>query len=142
MPENLFNVSIKGFEPLTAGHGNEVERKQILKEKILDSINENSGNLKDCLDKKLSLRVIFHLLKNTDQSKRYEKDLDNLLKILLDVLPEHMDNTPSKPAGLGLIRDNKDHMIFEIHCSKDFVDDVSQEGMDIEIKQIISTENT
>jgi len=132
--KNLFKVSIKGFEPLTAGHSNEVERKQILKDKILDSINQDSGNLKDCLDKQLSLSVIFHLLKNTDQSKRYEKDLDNLLKILLDVLPEHMDNT-SKPEGLGLIRDNNDYMIFEIHCRKDLVDDESQEGLDIEISE-------
>lgn len=131
--KRLFTVSVRRFEPQTAGHGNEVERKQILRDKILDSINQDSGNPADCLDKHLSLTVIFHLFRNTEQSKRYEKDLDNLLKLLLDVLPEHMDNTPSKPNGLGLIRDNRDDMIFEIHCSKDFVYEESQEGLDIEI---------
>jgi len=131
----LFRVSPRNFEPFTAGHGNEVKRKEKLRDKILSSIGSNSGNPTDCLGKNLSLKVCFNLYKHPTQTKRYEKDLDNLLKILLDVLPEHMDNTPSKPKGLGLIRDNNDHMIFEIHCSKHLVDEESKEGLDIEISE-------
>ena len=133
----LFKVEVRNYIPLTAGHGDEVERKKELRKKIIESINNDSGNTENCLDKHLSLHVCYKLYHDKKNSQRYEKDLDNLLKLLLDVLPQHMDNTDSKPAGLGLIRDNHDWMIFEINCNKILVDDESDEGIDIEIKQVI-----
>src|SRR3972149_971827 len=133
----LFKVEVRDYIPLTAGHGDEVNRKEKLLEKILDSMNYDSGNPKNCLDKKLSLNVCYNLYHDKKNPQRYEKDLDNLLKLLLDVLPQHMDNTPDpKPRGLGLMRDNHDKMIFEINCSKKLVDDELNEGIDIEIKEV------
>jgi len=115
----LFKVKVRDYIPLTAGHGKEVIRKQELLKKILESVNDDSGNPENCLDKHLSLNVCYNLFHHTKESQRYDKDLDNLLKLLLDVLPQHMDNTPDpKPEGLGLMRDNDDKMIFEINCSK------------------------
>ena len=132
----MFKASIHGFEPLTAGHGDEVERKERLRNAILESIKDSTLQ-NNCRGKDLSLNVCFNLYKDPKQPKRYEKDLDNLLKILLDVLPEHMDNT-NKEAGLGLIDDNYDYKIFEIHCKKRLVMDMAQEGYDIEIAEHIS----
>jgi len=138
----LFKVKVRNYIPLTAGHGDEVVRKEKLLEKIHDFIDTDSGKPKDCLDKKLSLTVRYNLYHDEKNPQRYEKDLDNLLKLLLDVLPQHMDNTPDpKPEGLGLLRDNDDKMFFEIHCNKILVEDEKDEGLDIEIKEVINPEN-
>jgi len=137
----LFKVKVRDYIPLTAGHGDEVKRKEKLLEKILESMDDDSGNPESCLDKHLSLNVRYNLFHDKKNPQRCEKDLDNLLKLLLDVLPQHMDNTPPpKPKGLGLMRDNHDKMIFEINCSKKLVEDESNEGIDIEIK-VIDPEN-
>ena len=134
---------MRDYIPLTAGHGKEVDRKQELLKKILESVNNDSGNPEDCLDKHLSLNVCYNLYHHPKEPQRYDKDLDNLLKLLLDVLPQHMDNTPDpKPDGLGLMRDNDDKMIFEINCSKILVENESDEGLDIEIKEVINSENS
>ena len=139
----LFNVKVRDYIPLTAGHGDEVKRKEELLKKILDSINDDSGNHENCLDKKLSLNVCYNLYYDKKNPQRYDKDLDNLLKLLLDVLPQHMDNTPDpKPEGLGLMRDSDDKMIFEINCSKILVEDESEEGLDIEIKEVTNLKNS
>jgi len=138
MPNSfLFKVKVRDYIPLTAGHGDEVIRKEKLLEKIHKSMDDDSGNPENCLDKKLSLNVCYNLYHEKNNSQRYDKDLDNLLKLLLDVLPQHMDNTPDpKPEGLGLMRDSDDKMIFEINCSKTLVEDELEEGLDIEIKEV------
>src|SRR6185312_7234760 len=133
----LFETSITGFEPKTAGHGDEVKRKEELRKAILGTIKDLDA-MKNCRGKNLSLNVRFKLYKDPKQSKRYEKDLDNLLKILLDVLTEHMDNTLNKKDGLGLIDSNHDYRIFEIHCTKKLIMDSTLEGLDIEISEHIS----
>lgn len=134
----LFKTSVIGFEPKTAGPSkNVVDRKEKLRDAILKTI-EDPNVVKNCRDKDLSLNVCFNLYKDPKQSKAYEKDLDNLLKILLDVLSEHMDNTLNRKAGLGLIDDNHDYRIFEIHCSKKLVTDKTKEGLDIEISEHVS----
>jgi len=132
----LFKISITDFEPKTAGHGDEVERKEKLRDAIWKEITDHSAR-KNCRGKDLSLNVCFNLYKDPKQSSRYEKDLDNLLKILLDVLPEHIDNSEKRNYGLGFIDDNNDYRIFEIHCEKKLVDDITQEGLDIEISEYI-----
>lgn len=134
----LFKTSITGFEPKTAGHGDEVKRKEELRDEILKEIKDNPDARKVCRGKDLSLTVCFNLYKDPKQTKRYEKDLDNLLKILLDVLPEHIDNNEMRNFGLGLIDHTNDYKIFEIHCKKKLVDDITQEGLDIEISEHIS----
>jgi len=139
----LFKVQVRDYIPLTAGHGNQVIRKEKLLEKIQKSINADSGNPENCLDKHLSLNVCYNLYHEKNNPQRYDKDLDNLLKLLLDVLPQHMDNTPDpKPEGLGLMRDNQDKLIFEINCRKILVEDEAEEGIDIEINEVTNPENS
>lgn len=50
-----------------------------------------------------------------------QKDLDNLLKILLDVLSVNMVNGQDKKRGLGFVGD--DSKVFEIHAMKKIIND-------------------
>jgi Holliday junction resolvase RusA-like endonuclease len=76
--------------------------------------------------------VEFHLLKSDKGSEsRWQKDLDNLLKVALDVLKKDADERTLVSKGLGLIDDDKS--IFGVYCSKDFVNDENKEGVDIAI---------
>ena len=96
-------ILVSGFEPKTAKPGEEVKRKIALR----DFIKETHGNLDELRTnyrgKNLSLNVTFYLYSgNSADSSRYVKDLDNLLKIVLDILPDFMD-TAKKESGLGII---------------------------------------
>jgi len=131
-------IKIRDFEPLTAS-SDVVNRKMNLKEKI-ENETKNLDEIREfCLDKKLSIIVKFFLY---DGSKdgipqpegRIKKDLDNLLKIVLDVLPEKMD-TDGKNDGLGLIKRDYDHLVYEIKSTKKIVYDKDEEGIDIVISQ-------
>jgi Holliday junction resolvase RusA-like endonuclease len=128
------NASVKGFAPLTAGK-NVTERKKALRDRIRQSINNLEEARTNCRGKALTLNVTFHLLGNSTEEGRKRKDLDNLLKLLLDVLSENMvaKGTPVKQEGLGLISD--DEQIYEIHCRKKMVSDPLEEGIDLEISE-------
>ncbi|HZY93782.1 MAG TPA: hypothetical protein VFE98_02850 [Candidatus Bathyarchaeia archaeon] len=63
---------------------------------------------------------------------RAKKDLDNLLKILLDTLPDYMDRAKTV-RGLGLIEEDNDYLVFEIHVIKKFVTKEADAGLDLEI---------
>lgn len=129
----LDKLSVRDFTPQTAKKGKQItERKKELRDEFLRQ-NKNLENVKEkCKSKKLSINVSFYLNNNTPDKSSFKKDLDNLLKILLDVLPEHMDDKIKEP-GLGIIAENKDDEIFEIKCHKKFVDSKSEEGIDVEI---------
>lgn len=131
----LEKISIRGFTPQTAKKGKQIsQRKKELRDEFLYQ-NKNLENVKKtCKGKCLSINVSFYLNDNTPDKSSYKKDLDNLLKILLDVLPEHMDDE-TKEKGLGIIEENKDDLIFEIKCHKEFVHNKSEEGIDIEISE-------
>ena len=64
---------------------------------------------------------------------KYNKDLDNLLKITLDVLPKYMDNKKEN-KGLGIIEN--DNLVNEIHAEKIFVKEDAKQGIDIEISKV------
>jgi len=128
-------LSIREFEPKTAKPGEEVKRKIQLR----NFISKNTKNLTEmrnfCRGKKLTLEICFYLYSGEPKdTSRYTKDLDNLLKIVLDVLPEFMDSE-HKEHGLGLIEKDKDDLIFEVHASKELVSDKKLEGIDIEISE-------
>ena len=89
----------------------------------------------------LSVDVCFFLYGKPENPKDAEKDLDNMLKILLDVLPDYMD-TDRTQKGLGLMEDKKDHLIFEVHATKELVEEEAQEGIDIEIYEWIAEGGT
>jgi len=132
--EILGQIPIREFIPLTAKPGEEVQRKKDLRDYIIKN-NSNISEIKDsCRNKeKLSLDVCFNLYDgDKNDTSRYSKDLDNLLKIVLDVLPDYMDNKQENPElGLGIIKN--DNQVFEIHSYKQFVQDTSKEGIEITI---------
>jgi len=131
-------IKIRKFEPLTAS-SDVVARKIKLKE----TIERDTKNLDDirkfCQNKKLSINVQFFLYdgskdENPQPEGRIKKDLDNLLKIVLDVLPEKMDSEGVND-GLGLIKKDFDHLVYEIKSTKKIVYDKNQEGIDIIISK-------
>lgn len=115
------------------------EKKEQLRDKIIEAIGTSGQDL-DLLKEKclkedyLSLDVKYRLYNDPKVEGRSRKDIDNLLKILLDVLPQRLSVQDRKGRkGLGIISDDKDTKIFEIHCSKILVDTEREEGMDLEI---------
>lgn len=131
-------IKIRNFEPLTAS-SDVVNRKMKLKEKI-EKETKNLEEIKEfCKDKELSIDVRFFLYdSNEDETPqpegRIKKDLDNLLKIVLDVLPEKMDSE-GKNDGLGLIKKDFDHLVYEIKSTKEIVSKEKKEGIDIIISE-------
>ena len=131
----LGKLSIRKFKPKTVKPGIETtKRKKDLQEAFVKQ-NENLRELQEkCRGKKLSLDVIFYLNENTSDKTSYKKDLDNLLKILMDVIKEEMDDHEKK-IGLGLVLENKDEEIFEIVCCKKFVSNEDDEGIDLVVSE-------
>ncbi len=131
-------IKIRNFEPLTAS-SDAVSRKMKLKETI-ENENKNLEKIREfCKDKELSITVRFFLYDGSKEGNqqpegRTKKDLDNLLKIVLDVLPEKMDSE-GENDGLGLIKKDYDHLVYEIKSTKKIVYDKNEEGIDIEISQ-------
>jgi len=128
--KSLVNVRIRNFEPLTDNE-NPIERKTALREKIKEQIDLDKVK-RDCEEKLFSLRIIYYLNKNTKIQGQYKKDLDNMTKIVSDVLTDYLseqDKVNNQKTGLGLIRDDKD--IHELHLIKKFVDEDSDQGLDI-----------
>ena len=132
----LGTITIRGdFKPKTAKPGDKVDRKEELRDTVID--RDKNGNLleirENCKDKKISLDVCFYLNKERiEDESRYTKDLDNLLKIVLDVLPDYMDNAKIN-EGLGLFKN--DNLVFEIHATKEFIFNKNDEGIEIKISE-------
>lgn len=132
----LGKISVRGFKPKTVKKGKETTiRKKDLQEAFVEQNKRNLSDLQDkCQGKKLSINVIFYLNENTPDKSSYKKDLDNLLKILMDVIKEEMDDDEKK-IGLGLVIKNKDEEIFEINCHKEFVSSEDDEGIDLIVSE-------
>jgi len=131
----LGKISVRKFTPKTVKKGKETTiRKKELQEAFVKQ-NKNLRELQDkCQGKKLSINVTFYLNQNTPDKSSYKKDLDNLLKILMDVIKEEMDDNEKK-IGLGLLIKNKDEEIFEIICHKEFVSNEDDEGIDLVVSE-------
>ena len=132
-------ISVSGFEPKTAKKGKEmtVRKKELRNE--FEAQNDNLEEIRNnCRDKKLSIDVGFYLYAGIKKNvTRYKKDLDNMLKIVLDVLKEKMDDNQQE-RGLEIIRNNEDDMVYEINCRKKLVEIKSQEGIDVRISEHIA----
>jgi len=126
-------ISIRGdFEPKTAKPQQEVERKIELRDTIRrrNNLNEIREN---CKEKKIALDICFYLNKERiEDITRYEKDLDNLMKIVMDVLPDYMDKA-EKNEGLGLFKN--DNLVYDIHAAKEFVFSKDKEGIEIRLSE-------
>ena len=135
---SLIKVILKPHIPLTDAN-NIVQRKIDLRD-LFEKTIAARYNLEEvkraCRDKRLYVDLLFSLLQSTEEG-RSKKDLDNMMKVVLDVLPERMvaDGTPIPQMGLGLIANNRDDLIFEIHCEKKIVSDEAQEGIELEIAE-------
>lgn len=131
----LGKISVRKFKPKTAKKGKETTiRKKALKDAFVKQ-NDNLSELQEkCREKKLSINVTFYLNETTPDKTSYKKDLDNLLKILMDVIKEEMDDNEKK-IGLGLVVKNKDEEIFEITCQKKLVQNEDEEGIDLIISE-------
>ena len=131
----LVNVKIRNFEPLT-DNDKTIERKNDLLEKIKDQIDLEKTK-KDCEGKLFSLKIIYYLNNNTTIEGKYQKDLDNMTKIVSDSLTDYLtaqDKQDKQKTGLGLMRDDED--IHELHLVKKFVDDDSEQGLDITLYKL------
>ena len=129
-------ISIRGdFEPKTAKPGQEVERKIELRDIIRSRIKNLDEIRQNCNRKKIALDICFYLNKERiEDESRYEKDLDNLMKIVMDVLPNYMDKA-EKNKGLGLFEN--DNLVYDIHATKEFVFNEAKEGIEIRISEYI-----
>jgi hypothetical protein len=135
-PVLLPKVSLRGFTPRTFGDDDIPKKAQ-----VRDSIRTQVQNLQElqqrCRGKRLWLTATFYLLAGTRVESRTGKDIDNLLKIVIDSLPEYMDKTRMH-EGLGIILEDKDDMVFQVDAKKVLVTSEAEEGIDIEIGEWIS----
>lgn len=126
-------ITLKKFPPVTAGK-KVLQRKKDLRDAIKKELGEKK--LKKiqvrCRGKHLLLDVKYRLAK-TPESGRSQKDLDNLIKILFDILPDYITNHSKDKEfeGLGLIENDRD--VFKICCEKEIVDPGPTEGLDLMI---------
>jgi len=138
LKKKSYKIKLRNFEPKTAS-SKPVSRKRKLKDEI-ENCTKNLDEIRDfCKNKNLSISVRFYLYdgsedKITQPEGRTKKDLDNLLKIVLDVLPEKMD-TAGKNDGLGLIKRDYDYLVYKINSIKKIVAHKREEGIDIEISE-------
>ena len=125
-----FQTEIRGFEPETSS-SKKLKRKKELKKALSAKIGKQYENiLKRVIGRELFIDVIFYLYQS-EQTGSSKKDLDNLQKILLDVLSVNMVNGQGKLRGLGFLRDDSE--IFKIHCEKKLVNDPKNRGLDLKI---------
>lgn len=135
MKKSLGKISLRYFEPKTARSQKEVKQKKELKEEIeKKEIKKLPKIKKSCQGKtKFAIDVKFFLWDDSGVEGRTKKDLDNLLKVVFDVLAEYMDSNKKYP-GLGLMQNDK--MISEVHATKKIVKKRKDEGLDIKILKI------
>ena len=131
----LLAISIRGYTPQTYG-SNDVAKKIKLRDSIKSKIDDLSIIQRNCEGKKLSVDVCFNLFSATSELGRKTKDLDNLLKILLDTLPDYMDRAKTN-EGLGLVPEDRDDLVFQINCRKKLVSNELEEGIDLKISEYI-----
>lgn len=137
-PRLLPKIRVNGFEPLTFSK-EKPDRKKKMRDALKNEIKKQynlSEIKKKCKNKKIFIRVRFNLWNGSTQTKRADKDLDNLLKLFLDSLCEHIDNT-EKIHGLGII--TSDLNIFQILADKKLVSTEAEEGFEIEMFEYSET---
>lgn len=129
--KTILDINVVPFEPITMGSGHVVAEKQSrLAKAILGRIQpEDVAQLREeRANRVVTLTVLFYLWRGSSDvtNTRPLKDLDNLLKILLDVLG-------SGPQGLGLLE--SDSFIGELYASKQLVESEEEEGYRIVIEE-------
>jgi len=135
--EPLLDVALFPFEPhsLRSGKGHKLEVKRSLCEALSKKIGRGDlERFKSELNGVLvEVRVEFHLWEGSPEvtNTRFKKDLDNLLKPVLDVLQPRLNAATKEELGLGLI--DGDEYVCVIHASKNVVHSRDEEGLRIAI---------
>jgi hypothetical protein len=129
----LPKVSLRGFPPRTYG-ADDIPKKAEVRDRMKARIPDLGELQRRCRGKRLYLDVTFYLYRRSTLEGRAGKDLDNLLKIVLDAMPEYMDRA-HREQGLGLAPGSNDDMVFELHAAKSLVDSEPEEGIDIEVSE-------
>ena len=129
----LFTVELKSFEPHTvhSGKGHKNVKKQLHEAILRASDGDEIGAAREKFrHKALRIEIEFRLWKGsqTTTNTRAKKDLDNLLKPVLDVLQTNLNPQKTEP-GLDLIEN--DESVHEINAKKIIVDDEGDEGIRI-----------
>ncbi len=129
--KTILDIAVVPFEPVTTGSGQGIAEKEgRLKKAILDRVKpeELAQLTKDRADRLVTLTVLFFLWKGSAKvsNTRSVKDLDNLLKIVLDVLK-------LGPQGLGIIEE--DSYVCEVYSAKQLVDHEKEEGYRIIVEE-------
>ena len=127
----LLDITIIPFEPVTTGSGKDKPEKEgKLRKAILEATTgQNLEQLKSRMKGRLvSITVGFFLWKGSPSvtNTRPVKDLDNLMKILFDVLGPG-------PQGLGLLKE--DSYICEVYAKKELVDEKTDEGYRVLVEE-------
>ncbi|HZY93473.1 MAG TPA: hypothetical protein VFE98_01250 [Candidatus Bathyarchaeia archaeon] len=127
----LVDIPVIPFEPPATGDGHDIATKlgkvkTAIQSKVTpDEIAKFKESLKGRL---MSITLAFFLWKGSTRTTntRPVKDLDNLMKIMFDVLGK-------SPPGLGLLEE--DSYVCEVYAKKELVDDESDEGLRIIIEE-------
>ncbi len=128
----LEKLEIRGFTPETASH-DPLKRKEKLRKRIKDEIDTELNKIKKrTINRPLFIDVCYYLYL-ADASGSSKKDLDNLLKILFDVLSVNMVNGQDEKKGLGLMKD--DSYVQKIKCEKKLVNKEEKQGFDLLISR-------
>ncbi len=127
----LVDIPVIPFEPGTPGSGKDIGEKQgKLRSAILERVSEAElAKFKESLRGRLvTITLGFFLWRGSSKTTntRAVKDLDNLMKILFDVLGKGQQ-------GLGLLEE--DSYICEVYAKKELVEDASEEGLRIIIEE-------
>ncbi len=127
----LADIPVIPFEPPTTGSGHESGDKQgKLRTAILERVSQSEiDKFKEALRGRLvTVTLGFFLWKGSPKTTntRAVKDLDNLMKIIFDVLGKGQQ-------GLGLLEE--DSYICEVYAKKELVDDRSEEGLRVIIEE-------
>jgi len=130
----LPTIEIQDYTPVTANSKKRVERKKELYRKLKKAIGSDLAKIKKLSEKyPLTIDVRYYLLESSESGKS-KKDLDNLLKILFDVLSVNMINGQDPIKGLGLMIDDTD--VYKIKCEK-IENFKGKEGFDLKILRYV-----
>jgi len=127
----LVDIPVIPFEPPTTGSGHDIGEKQgKLRTAILERVTQAElAKFKEALKGHLvTITLGFFLWKGSTKTTntRAVKDLDNLMKIIFDVLGKGQQ-------GLGLLEE--DSYICEVYAKKELVEDQAEEGLRIIIEE-------
>jgi len=134
--ECILDTGFIHLEPHSIGSGK--GKKFGVKRSIRDSVSrfvppdDLEAARAELLNELVNVQVWFHLFPNppSGTNTRIKKDLDNLVKPVLDVLQPWMD-AGSTEKGLGII--DSDSRICELHSWKELCERPEDEGIRIRI---------